>query len=397
MPNIQVTSVSEDEISKILAGNVDSIITPEAPKEEKKEEKTEETIIKEDIVPVLPADFKWSDLEKVDEEEEEKEEKVEEGKPESKTEVKDEGKKGRKPADFVSFINELVEAGDLLPFEDGSAKTIDEAKELIKLNLQQSKEASLDEVKKELKASYSPQIQAILEYADRGGQDITPLMSAIAEVEKTANLDPETESGQVAIVTEYLKATGQDEDEIKEYIETQKDLEKLKEKATKYLPKLNQMKTERIQAMMEEQEEQKKQIEETRKEYLGIIQETLNKDKLADLKLSRPEKHKLWSAVVDTSYRSFNGTPTNAFYKKLEELQVGKTANYDHFLELVYFAVDREGYKNKLKEELNSMASAETAKKLRVQTNKSTANGTPASDEPKKPAVRRAQFRSPYE
>ena len=195
MAQTQVTSVSQDELSKILAGNVDSILTPEnedKPTDTKAtvEEKKDEAPLTDE--PSLPADFKWSDLAKTDGEDEKEEVKEEVGDTIKKDETPGEEKKGgRKPAEFVSIVNELIEAGDLLPFEgeDGTVKTIEEAKELLKLNIKQKEEASIEDVKKELRASYSPQIQAILEYADQGGTDIRPLMSAIAEVEKTADLD----------------------------------------------------------------------------------------------------------------------------------------------------------------------------------------------------------------
>lgn len=386
MAQISTTSVTQDELSQILAGNVDSIILPtEEKKDDKKEEVTNES--------TLDSDFKWDELTKlVETESDTKEEDKEEPKLEEETK-----KVGRKPADVVSFVNELIEAKDLLGFEEGEPKTIEEAKEIIRLNLKHSKETSLEEAKNEIKSSYSPQIQAILQYADQGGEDITTLMSAITEIEKTAEFDVNQESGQVSIITEFLKVQGWDDEDIKEEIETSKDLGKLKVKAEKFLPKLNQMKSERIEMMMEESKEKAKKVEETRRNYLATIQETLNQEKLGDVKLTRQEKGKLWNAVADLSYKSFNGSNTNAFYKKIEEIQVGKTADYNHFLELVYFAVDREGYKQKLMEELKTMEASTTARKLKIQQTKATSNTSDFSDEtPRKATIKRG-FRNPWQ
>lgn len=390
MAQTQVTSVSQDELSKILAGNVESIITPD-PETKTGEEKKEKT--NTELEASLGADFKWSDIEKLVPEKE-GDETLEE--TTETDETKEKAKPGRKPADILSFVTELVTSGELLPFEEGELKTLDEAKELIKLNLKHSKDTSIEEVKEELKASYSPQIQAILHYADRGGRDITPLLSAIAEVEKTADIDIEKESGQISVLTEYLKIQGWDEEDIKEEIETAKDLDKLKSKAEKFLPKLNQMKSERIEMIMQEQEEKDREVEETRRTYLTTIQDTLKQEQLGDLKLSRQEKSKLWNAVADISHTSFNGTPTNAFYKRLEDAQVGKTADYQHFLSIVYHTIDPEGFKEHLLEELRTKVSADTAKKLKIQSTKANSGGNFTEEQStKKPAISRG-FRNPF-
>jgi hypothetical protein len=150
-----------------------------------------------------------------------------------------------------------------------------------------------------------------------------------------------------------------------------------------------------VQMKLEEQNEQERLIEETRKTYLNTIQETLQAESLGDIKLTRQEKGKIWNAVADINYRSFNGTPTNAFYKKLEDLQVGKTADYNHYLSLVYHAIDPEGFKQKLIDELKTQVSAETAKKLKITNTKPSGSTTIATETSSKPVIKRG-FRNPF-
>lgn len=389
MAQTETTTVSQDELSAILSGKADSVIIPEQDKpEEKKEDKKPEAFKK-----VVNTEFSWSEIEKLtdkpEDEEETKEDVVEPNEGETK-------KPGRKVSDLVSMVNDLVEAGDLKPFDDGPAKTIEEARELIKLNLEQTKNSTVDDIWQDKVKKYSPQVQAILHYAEGGGTDVTPLLSAIAEVERTTNLDLNTEEGQESIISEFLKVSGWPEEDIKEEIETTKDLGKLKTKAEKFLPKLEQMNQQRIQAMMAEQEQRQIENEEARKKYLSTIKNTLDKDVLGEIKLTRQDKALVWDGLTDIRYTSWSGQPTNLFFKKLEEMQAGDKADYDHFLEIVYHTLNRGAFKDKLKNEIKNTETANTVRKLKIgeQKNASTSEGFDEID-PKK-VVKRQGFRNPW-
>lgn len=414
MAQTESKPITQEELSAILAGNVDSVITPSTPEkldgapiEEKKvEDKPEEKKSIHDngrFKEPIP-EFKWSDIEKIanqgEEGAKEGSEAINDTKPVEtggQPAVEDKKGPGRKPNDIFTIVQEMIDGGELLGFEEGEVKTQEDVKELLRLNLKHKEEGTFEDRFKEKVQNYSPQVQAIIDYAERGGQDISPLLSAIAEAEKTGDFTLETEAGQAEIITEYLRIQGWDAEDIKEEVETAKDLDKLKVKAERFLPKLNQMKTERIQMIMEEQEEKNRQVEQTRRAYLSTIQNTLKQDKIGDIKLDRQDKNKLWNALADVSYRSFNGTPTNAFYKRLEELQVGDKANYNEFLELVHFAIDREGFKKKLADELKTQVSASTEKKLRIQEQKATSGSSMfQEDTSKKPTLKRG-FKNPWE
>lgn len=396
MAQTEVKPISQDELSQILSGNVESVLTPTDPK------KTENT---PGFKPIVDTDFSWKELETLDGKKEEEEVITDPAAAVIKTEVvptdpvkdAEPAKAGRKPTDPVSLVNELVEAGVLFDFEDGPAKTIEDAKELIRLNIEENKKSTSDKFWEDKVKTYSPQVQAILHYAEGGGADVTPLLSAISQVEKTSEFDIESEAGQEAIISEYLKVTGWGEEEIKEELETSKDLNKLKSKAEKFLPKLNQMHEQRIQMIMAEQEERQKEADQARRGYLTTIKNTLDKEKLGDVKLSRQEKAMIWDGLTDVKYTSWSGQPTNLFFKKLEELQAGDKADYDHFLEIAYLTLNRLAFKDKIKTELKNEVTADTVKKLKIQEAKRSNTQEGFFEEEKRPnVVKRSQFKNPW-
>lgn len=392
MAKTEVTPITEDQLSAILSGNVDSVITPKIEeKEEKKiEDKIEDKIeTKSDLFKkVVDTDFKWADLEKP------KEEYIEIVDKTTGLSVKTEINK--KPIDFLEAVNELVTKGDLVGFDDGAIKSLDEAKELIRLNVQEAKKSGFEDIWKEKIESFSPQVQAILKYAETGGQDIMPLLNAISQVEKVSSFNIETEEGQEEIIREYLKVQGWDNEDIKEEIETAKDLNKLKTKAEKFQPKLDQMHQQRVDQMMTEQMEAEKEAEVARQNYLGTIRTTLSKEKIGDVKLGRQDKAMLWDGLTDIKYKSWSGQSTNKFFKTLEELQAGKTADYDLFLEVVHMTLDPKGYKEKLKAELKTAETVETARKLKVDQKRVSNSETLFEEEQKKPTISRTGFRNPF-
>lgn len=400
MAQTEVKTITQDELSQILHGDASSVLLPEEPI--KKEEPVIKKEATEGFKPLVDTNFNWTELkEKLDgNTDPELPPVVTDTEPTEPVVVKDdtEKKAGRKPSDPVTLVNELVESGVLFDFEDGPAKTIEEAKELIKLNIEENKKTSADKFWEDKIKTYSPQVQAIIHYAEGGGADVTPLLSAISQVEKTSEFNVEDEAGQEAIISEYLKVTGWGDEEIKEEIETAKDLNKLKKKAETFLPKLNQMHEQRIQMIMAEQEETRKEAESARRNYLNTIKTTLDKDKLGDVKLSRQEKAMIWDGLTEVKYTSWSGQPTNLFFKKLEELQAGDKADYDHFLEVVYNTLNRTSFKEKIRTEINNQVTAETVKKLKIQETKksSTQEGFFDEGERKPNSVKRSSFKNPW-
>ena len=298
-------------------------------------------------------------------------------------------KPGRKPNDILNVVNQLISDEILEPFEEGDEiKTIDDVKELIKLNIEKNKLVSRDSWWEDKVKSYSPQIQAVLHYAEKqGGTDITPLLNAISEVEEVANLDPDTEEGQIEIIRQTLRIKGIDDEEIEDQINTAKDLDKLKTKADKFFPELQSMKERHVQMIMRREEERQHQAMEASRQYLNTVKETLSKDTISGIKLQREDKAKIFEALAVPKYRSLNGVQTNGFVKSLEEMQFGSNADYEHFLNIVHFSIDKESFMEKIRQSIKNELSVETERKLRsaktttansqedipdVKTNKST-------------------------
>lgn len=395
MAQTQVTSVTKDELSQILSGNVESILTPE--NQDKPEEKKVDQEPQRFKKPI-DTEFSWSEIQKeIEKTEEVKQDELPPVIENEESKLEEKKTPGRKASDLVTMVNELVESEELSGFEDGPVKTIEEARELIKLNIEKSKSSTLDDIWKDKVGSYSPQIQAILQYAEQGGTDVTPLISAISEVERISDFNVENEQGQETIIAEYLKATGWSEEDIKDEIETSKDLGKLKIKAEKFLPKLNQMNQERIQVIMEEQEVRRRQSEDARRSYLSTIKDTLDREKLGEVKLSRQDKAQIWDGLTDIKYTSWSGQPTNLFFKRLEEMQAGDKADYDHFLEVVYHTLNRKSFKDKFKEELKTQETASTVRKLKIEESKKQTTNEGFDEEPtRKNIIRRTGFKNPW-
>lgn len=314
------------------------------------------------------------------------------------TEVADDTKRGRKPTDLVAVVNQLVEEDILFGFEDEEINTIEDVKELIKANLKYKEENSFEDLWKKKVETFNPQIQAIVHYAEKGGQDITPLLRAMAEVDATDRMDIETEEGQESVVREVLKIKGFDEEEIKDQIETLKDLDKLKAKADKFKPELDKLKEQRIQLMLQEQEERELQAKEAARVYLQTIQNTLTKEEVGGLRLKREEKARIVDALAVPKHKSLNGYNVNEFIKVLEELQFGKNANYDHFLNIVHYAIDRDGFLNKVKESLKNDVIVDNVKKLKTSKTvmANTLEETETQSSNGKPTIQRAGFKNPF-
>lgn len=309
-------------------------------------------------------------------------------------------KPGRKPADIINIVNQLITDDILEPFEEGDEiKTIDDVKDLIKLNLQKTKETAKSNWWEEEVKTYSPQIQAILHYAKQGGKDVTPLLDAISQVEEVADLDPDTEEGQIEIIRQTLKVKGIDDEEIEDQINTAKDLDKLKIKADKFLPELQSMKERHVQMLMRQEEQRKIQAAEASTQYLNTVKETLNKDSIGGMKLQREDKAKIFEALAVPKYKSLNGIQTNGFVKSLEDMQFGSKADYEHFLNIVHFSVDKESFLEKLKQSIKNELSVDTERKLRsAKTTTANTQGDIPDNTPTKPSktVSRSGFKNPF-
>lgn len=297
-------------------------------------------------------------------------------------------KAGRKATDTVQLINKLIQEDVLFGYQDDKGglaeiKTIDEAIQLIKDNLSERDKGSEEAWKDNYKKSLSPQVQAVLHYAEQGAQSATQLidlLGAIKQVEEVSELDVKTPGGQEQIVRQTLKAKGFKDTYIDKQVNILKDLggEKLKEEAEELYPELASMRSQQVKQEIEAQELRRKEAEDASKVYVSTIRSTLDKDVVGGLKLTREDKAKLFEATTQPKYTSLNGAPTNLFVKTLEDLQFGKNANYEQFMNIVQYVVDPKGFLEKLKTSVGNTIADETFRKLK--TSKSTTSNTSQDD-----------------
>lgn len=397
-------TLTDDQAAAIWSGDTASILnleptTTETQTDEDKDKTPETNATAEKTPGLMPSDEELNNVwaEGKDDEEEDEEEDKTPATPAKTTEAEP-ARKGRKPAELVSLVNQLVEEEVLFGYEDGEIKTVDEAKALIVENLKHREaNAGEDAWKKKIEA-YSPQVQAIIHYAEQGGKDISSLMSAIAQAEDTSDLTLDTDAGQEEIVRQNLKIKGFDDEEIKDQIEILKDTNKLKARAEKYLPELTKMQEKRVEMMLQEQEDRRRQAEEASRVYLQTIQETLDKEEVGDVKLSRAEKAQIFEALAVAKHRSLNGVQVNGFIKSLEDMQFGKNADYGHFANIVLYATQKEKFIEKLTEKIKAELTSDTIKKLKTaKATSANAQEEPAHQPPqKKNVISREKFRNPY-
>jgi hypothetical protein len=312
---------------------------------------------------------------------------------------------GRKPSDLVTMVNQLVSEEILLGEYDENdklleVKTIEEAKALIKANLDEREKAPIEKVWEEKVKSYSPQVQTILRYAEQGAQSATELlelMQTIKEVEDVNEIDVKTKDGQISIIREAYKAKGFKDAYIEKNIKRLEDLDALEEEAQELSQELIQLRANEVKKRLEVQARRKEEAEEASKVYYKTIQDTLSKDAVNGVKLAKEDKAKIYRALVDDRYTSLSGGRTNEFVKTLEDLQFGKSQNYEHFLSIVQFTVDPKGFVEKLKASVKQEVTAETVRKLKsakdVQANASESENNSAG----KRGIKRAGFKNPFE
>lgn len=296
-------------------------------------------------------------------------------------------KAGRKP-DTVSVVNRLVKDGTLFGYEDDKGdvveiKTVEEAEKLIKDNLEHREKSSEEGWRDAYKKSFSPQVQAVLNYAEQGAQSATELvqlLGAIQNIEEVADIDIATKEGQEETIRQTLKSKGFKDGYINKQITTLKDLgdEKLKEAAEELLPDLNQMRQDRVKVMLEDGEKRRKSAEEASRVYVSTIKSTLDQETVGAIKLAREDKAKLYEAVTQPKYTSLNGTPTNLFVKTLEDLQFGRSKDYNHFMNIVHYSIDPKGFMEKLEKTIGNKLADDTYRKLK--TAKSTSANASADD-----------------
>lgn len=274
------------------------------------------------------------------------------------------------PADFSSSLKKLFEEEVLFGFQDDKGelevpKTVDELKEVIAANKEEWKKEFQAQFEKDYTSDLSPQIQSILDYGKKGGTNIEPLLQKWAKAEKISNLD-ETDLNQAEkIYKEYKSAIGESEEEYADELQLLKDSNKLTSRAATLKPKLIQAEEEALNAEIAAQEKRDEIAKKAIEQYKTVVKTTLQKGKLGEVVLDKQEQQNLFDLTIPNQYKTYSGRGSG-FDKILEDLQFGDKQDYEHFLQVVKFASDKEGFLNKIKTEAKKDTQANIVRQLKT-------------------------------
>jgi hypothetical protein len=253
----------------------------------------------------------------------------------------------------VELVKKLIDAGKIVPFDDDKPieeYTLNDFEELIEANFAERENQIRETTPVEFFESLPEELQAAAKYVADGGQDLKGLFKVLSQVEETMELDPEKSSDQERIVREYLMATNfGTPDEIDEEIESWKDRDELGSKANKFKPKLDAMQARIVQQKLAQQEEMKRRQQAQAQKYMSNVYETLKPGELNGVKLDRRTQEMLYAGLIQPSYPSISGKPTNMLGHLLEKYQYVEP-RHDLIAEALWLLADPDGFKNKIRE-----------------------------------------------
>jgi hypothetical protein len=299
----------------------------------------------------------------------------------------DEASKGRPKVDksgLVDLAKKMIEEGTLMPFDDD--KSIDEYtaadfRELFEANFQERENSVKQKVPQEFFQALPQELQIAAKYVADGGNDLKGLFRTLAQVEEVIELSPENENHQAEIARQYLYATNfGTAEEIESEIEDWADLGKLEQKAKQFKPKLDQMQESVVARKLAEQEQKKQQQEEAARIYTDNVYNTLSVGELSGIKLDKKTQNMLFSGLVQPSYPSISGRPTNMLGHLLEKYQFVEP-RHDLIAEALWLLSDPDGYKSKIQSLGAKEEVQKTARMLKTeQQRKLTSSQTPEEE-----------------
>lgn len=270
---------------------------------------------------------------------------------------------------LVDLANKMIEEGTLFGFDDN--KPLDEYttkdfRELFEANFQERETTIRRNTPKEFFDSLPQELQVAAKYVADGGTDMKGLFRTLSHVEEMVELDPSNVNHQAEIARQYLTATNfGTPEEIQEEIETWHDIDKLEKKAHQFKPKLDKMQEQIIAHKLAEQEHKKAQQEEAAAVYMDNVYNTLSTGRLGELKLDKRVQNHLYAGLVQPSYPSISGKPTNLLGHLLEKYQFVEP-RHDLIAEALWLLSDPAGYKSKIKSLGNRAAVEKTVRQLKT-------------------------------
>jgi hypothetical protein len=302
------------------------------------------------------------------------------------------GNKGRPKIDksgLAELAIKMIEEGSLVPFDDDKPLeeyTTKDFRELFEANFEERENQVRRDTPREFFEALPEELQVAAKYVADGGQDLKGLFRTLAHVEEMRQLDPTDEYDQAEIARQYLHATqfGTPE-EIESEIQDWRDLNRLEQKANQFKPKLDAMHEEIVARQLAEQEYRKNLQAEQAKAYQENVYSTLAAGTIGGLKLDKKVQGLLFSGLVQPSYPSISGKPTNLLGHLLEKYQFVEP-RHDLIAEALWLLADPNGYKNKVREQGSRQAVEKTVRQLKTEESRKIASSISTSydDEPRR-------------
>ena len=289
------------------------------------------------------------------------------------TQEEDAGNKGRPKVDksgLAELAVKMIEEGTLIPFDDDKPLeeyTTKDFRELFEANFQERENAVRQNTPKEFFQALPEELQVAAKYVADGGQDLKGLFRTLAQVEEMYELDTSNEYDQAEIARQYLYATqfGTPE-EIESEIQEWHEMGRLEQKANQFKPKLDRMQEEIVARKLAEQEYKKEQQAAQAKAYQDSVYNTLSTGELAGLKLDRKVQGLLFSGLVQPSYPSISGKPTNLLGHLLEKYQFVEP-RHDLIAEALWLLADPDGYRSRIKDQGSKQTVEKTVRQLKTE------------------------------
>ena len=280
---------------------------------------------------------------------------------------------GRRKIDksgMSEVINKLIETGKIVPFDDDKPLedySVKDYEELLEANFAEIENKVRQETPVEFFESLPQELQYAAKYVADGGQDLKGLFQVLAQTEEVRELNPASERGQEQIVREYLRATnfGTAED-IEEEIDGWRDRGDLEAKANKFKPKLDKMQESIVAQKVARQEQMRAQQHAASQAYMENVYNTVATADLNGIKLDTRTQNLIYSGLVQPTYPSISGKPTNLLGHLLEKFQYVEP-NYNKIAKVLWLLADEEGYESKVRDQGKTAQVEKTVRQLKTE------------------------------
>lgn len=315
---------------------------------------------------------------------------------------------------LVKFLQKKIEAGHYQPYggDEGydetkhnlkdylTTLTHDQLEDLIDLNNDTRENKTKEAYRQEFFDSLPGHFKYVAHHLADGSVDPEAVYASLAKVEQNRKLDPTDSIDQEVIARNYLTLTdfGTGE-EIAEQIEEWKEANVLSKKVGTFKPKLDAMAEQQVAAYAQQAEQYKKEQEQAAAWYAGAVEETLRTGKLGGTNIDRKKQQQLYhSLLLDMQPSPRTGQPTNAVWRKLEEIQVVKP-DFDFFLEIADHILNRDEFIGRLKQEGINNQTVKISKELKTLqgTGANTGQGIQGEEQKKRTSGIVKQKYNPFE